>query len=180
MIDPCLITETDRLRLREFTPADAPALHVALGDPEVMRHSLTGARTLVEVEDTIRDFRAHYRQNGYGFWAVVEKSSTAVIGFCGIKPLDVDGIPEVELGYRLARTYWGRGLATEAATAVCHLAFRQLRIARVVAAIEQANTRSRRVAEKLGMRHWRSYNYRGRPCELYALSAAAGEPRGTQ
>lgn len=171
MTDPRLITETDRLRLREFTAADAPALYVVLGDPEVMRYSLTGPRTRAEVEDTVRDFREHYRQDGYGLWAVVEKASTTLIGFCGIKPLAVDGVREVELGYRLARVYWGRGLATEAAAAVCDVAFRQLCITRVVAAIEQANTRSRRVAEKLGMRYWRYYDYRGRPCELYALSA---------
>ena len=174
MTDPRRITETDRLRLREFTAADAAALHAVLGDPEVMHYSLTGARTLAEVEDTIRDFCEHYRHDGYGLWAVVEKSSAAVIGFCGIKPLEVDGIPQVELGYRLARAYWGRGLATEAATAVRDFAFHQLHIRRLVAAIEPANTRSRRVAEKLGMRYWRSYNYRGRPCELYALSA--GDP----
>lgn len=169
-VDSHFIVETPRLRLREFTPADATALHAVLGDAEVMRYSLSGPRTLAQVAQGIGEYQTHY-QDGLGFWAVILKQSNTLIGFCGLKPLDVDGERELELGYRLAHAYWGQGFATEAATAVCRHAFATLHVARIVAAIDDANIASRRVIEKLGMKFERPYDYKGIATRLYALAA---------
>lgn len=164
------VLETERLGLREFASGDADTLHAVLGDPEVMRYSVTGARTRAEVEDGIRAFQEGYRRDGFGFWAVIDKTTKLPIGFCGLKPLDIDGVSEIELGYRLARAYWRRGLATEIAGATCRYAFDNLGLNRIVAAIDATNRASLRVAEKLGMRYWRPFIYQGIPLDVYLLT----------
>lgn len=123
------------------------------GDPEVMRFG-DGPQTPEWVRDWIRRALACYEQRGYGPWAVIEKHSGELIGYCGLffYP-DINGRPEIEIGYRLARAWWGRGYATEAVTAVRDFAFDTLGLSRLVALIDPANVASVRVAEKAGMRH---------------------------
>ena len=93
------------------------------------------------------------QQWGFGSYAVMEQSSRAVIGYCGLFFFaDVNGQPEVEVGYRLARAKWGHGYATEAAQAVRDYAFQTLGITRLIAIIAPATHASLRVAHKLGIR----------------------------
>lgn len=123
------------------------------GDPEVMRFG-RGPQSIEWVRDWIERQIAKYDQQGFGLWAVVLPESETVIGFCGLTRFeDINGRPEFEVGYRLAKQYWGHGLATEAATAVRDFAFQQLKIDRLIALINPENRQSIRVAEKLGMIH---------------------------
>jgi RimJ/RimL family protein N-acetyltransferase len=96
---------------------------------------------------------AHFERFGFGLWAAELRESEELIGFIG---LSVPGFkaaftPCVEIGWRLAREQWGRGLATEGARAVAHHAFEELRLQALVSFTAPANARSRRVMEKLGM-----------------------------
>jgi len=147
------IVTTNRLSLRPFTVDDADAMQRVLCDPEVMRYS-TGVKRPDEVGTWLRERANRDVSRGYALWAVVEKTSDAVIGYCGLSHWpDVNGREEVEIGYRLARMHWGRGCATEAATAVRDVAFNVLHLPRLIALIDPANGASIRVAERLGMQH---------------------------
>ena len=148
-----IVKETDRLLLRQFTLADNDALLSIFDDAEVMRFG-DGPRPAEWVRGWLRDCLGSYERRGYGPWAVVEKASGHVIGYCGLFHYpDVNGRPEIEIGYRLAHACWGRGFATEAVLAARNYAFEALDITRLIALIDPANTASIRVAEKAGMRH---------------------------
>lgn len=98
--------------------------------------------------------REYHESQQLATWAVVKKKGFSVLGYCGLTHFpDVAGQPEIEIGYRLARSHWGYGYATEAASAIRDFAFGSLGIERLIALIDPANTASVRVAEKLGMHH---------------------------
>lgn len=145
-----MIAESDRLIIREFEVSDSASLLDVFGDEEVMRYG-DGIKTLEWVEHSIREWRKDYRALGYGKWAVVTKDSSQLLGYCGLEDLAMDGKQEVAIGYRLARTYWGQGYATEAVFAVRDYALDVLRLERLVATIDPHNTTSIRVANKAGM-----------------------------
>src|SRR3954447_3009869 len=97
----------------------------------------------------------HWDDHGFGLWALVPRDETAeCIGFAGLAiPSFLPAIlPAVEVGWRLAPAWWGRGLATEAARASIAFGFERLGLRSIVSVIDARNERSLRVAEKLGMR----------------------------
>ena len=146
------IATTERLALRHFHILDAAPMHQVFRDPEVMRFG-DGVQTKEWVDAWLRTCLERYHQTwGFGPYAVVEKRSQDLIGYCGLFYFpDINGHPEVEIGYRLARSAWGRGYATEAAVAVRDYAFATLCIKRLIAIIDPSNTASIRVAKKIGM-----------------------------
>ena len=115
MNKPIPSLHTDRLMLRELTPDDTPALARILGDAQVMRHSVRGVLSEQATGEFIDWCCQSYRQRGFGPWAVVDKSSSTLAGFCGLNAERVDDADEIEIGYRLAPGFWGKGLGTEAA-----------------------------------------------------------------
>lgn len=147
------IAETKRLLIREFLMSDVDAMLEVYGDPQVMRFS-SGLRTREWVQQRLqRAIEQDYPQNGFGNWAVVEKESHHVIGFCGLERCPHYGEEfDLEIGYRFAREHWGRGYATEAALAVCEYGFKQLKCTRIIALIDPHNQASINVANKLGMK----------------------------
>ena len=162
---------TPRLRLRPFTLADQDVIHAVYADPDVMRFVGHGAhRSLAETANALRIYGDVLAQRGYSVLAVTERESGAVIGDGGLHPMGGVG-PDVELGYTLARSAWGRGYATELGRALVEYAFTVLRVPRVVAQVEPANTASRNVLEKLGMSEREQRTAYGRPHLLYAVEA---------
>ncbi len=148
-----MITSTPRLLLRPLTLNDAAALAPLFADAEVMRFG-DGPQSPEWAQAWLRRALANYERRGYGPWAVVEKGSGDLIGYCGLFDFpDINGRPEVEIGYRLARAYWGRGYATEAVSAARDYAFGVLGLPRLIALIDPANVASIRVAEKAGLRY---------------------------
>ncbi|MCB8922210.1 MAG: GNAT family N-acetyltransferase [Ardenticatenaceae bacterium] len=147
-----IITETKRLLLRQFHAFDSDAMERVFGDAEVMRFG-PGVQSKAWVRDWLRWCREeNYQKLGFGPWAVVAKDLGQVIGYCGLFYFaDIDGRSEIEMGYRLARSFWGCGYATEAVTAVRDYAFTILCLPRLVALIDPQNTASLRVAAKAGM-----------------------------
>jgi RimJ/RimL family protein N-acetyltransferase len=145
---------TERLLVRHFHILDSEPMHRLFGDPEVMRFG-EGAQPREWVDVWLRTcLERYYRTWGFGPYAVVEKQSHDVIGYCGLFFFpDINGKPEVEIGYRLIRLAWGQGYATEAALAVRDFAFYTLGIKRLIAIIDPSNTASIRVAEKIGMHY---------------------------
>ncbi len=146
-----IIAETPRLILRTFDAEDNDAMCRVLCDPEVMRYS-DGIKTPEDIKGWIEECIENYSRHGFGLWAVVLKDSGKVIGYCGLTRFpDIDGQPEIEIGFRLSHSSWSRGYATEAAAAVRDHAFDTLGLSRLVALVDPDNTASIRVAEKIGM-----------------------------
>jgi [ribosomal protein S5]-alanine N-acetyltransferase len=162
---------TPRLHLRPFTLADHERIHVVYADPEVMRYVGHGAhQTIAETANALRIYGDVLTQRGYSFLAVTERATGALIGDGGLHPMGGVG-PDVELGYTLARSVWGRGYATELGQALVEYAFTVLRVPRVVAQVEPANTASRHVLAKLGMTEREERMAYGRPHLLYVVEA---------
>jgi RimJ/RimL family protein N-acetyltransferase len=98
---------------------------------------------------------AHQREHGFCLFAAELVGKASFIGFIGLSqvPFEAPFTPAVEIGWRLARPYWHKGLATEGAQAVLSYAFRKLNLDEVVSFTTPANIRSRRVMEKIGLKH---------------------------
>jgi [ribosomal protein S5]-alanine N-acetyltransferase len=110
----------------------------------------------------------HQKQHGFSLWAVTDVQSATVMGDCGLILYAHEG-PEIELGFRLGKPYWGKGYATEAARAWVAHGFGLLGLDRIVAATHPENAASQRVLEKVGMRFERMDVYDGERVRLYAI-----------
>jgi RimJ/RimL family protein N-acetyltransferase len=157
-----IFLETERLILRQFTSDDVENLVALNTDPAVLRFVGGVPLSRAEIEDDyLPAYLGYYtRFAGYGFWAVVEKSSGDFLGWFHFRPPeDNPGPDEVELGYRLHQAAWGRGYATEGARALIHKGFTEHGVQRVVAFALAENLASRRVMEKAGLALVRTYRH---------------------
>jgi ribosomal-protein-alanine N-acetyltransferase len=146
--------ETERLWLRRWRAEDRAPFARMNGDPLVME--FFPARLTREESDALADrIEAHFTEHGFGGWAAELRGDAAFIGFIGlaVPRFEAHFTPCVEIGWRLAREQWGKGLATEGALAAMRYAFAELGLAELVSFAVPANVRSRRVMEKLGMTH---------------------------
>lgn len=152
--------ETERLRLRRFTPDDVDLLVELDSDPEVM-HYITGGRTTPRqeiVDDYLPAFLDYYRRyDGFGVWATEERASDRFIGWFHLRPPDAADPLNVELGYRLRRDVWGLGYAVEGSRALIASAFTEFGARRVNAETMAVHAASRRVMERAGLRYVRSF-----------------------
>lgn len=144
--------QTERLTLRQWLKKDWPEFAGICADPVVMAYF---PRTLSELESykMAETISALISERGWGFWAAEEKSSGRFMGFVGLhipKP-EIPCSPCVEIGWRLAREFWGQGYATEAAEKVLKFAFEELNLAEVVSFTSVGNLKSRAVMERLQM-----------------------------
>jgi len=161
------ILQTRRLTLCEWLPTDCSRLHNICSDPRVMRFVGDGHTWST---DRVRAFidgeRSCAAAHGYCRWAVHHKADGRLIGFAGFVPA-VDG---VEIGWRLAASYWGRGLATEAGKQVVHHGFASLKLPRISATVQTLNQPSIRVIEKLGLQLQSQFCRGDRRLRLYAAA----------
>ncbi|WP_433170858.1 GNAT family N-acetyltransferase [Actinoallomurus sp. CA-150999] len=155
-----IFLETNRLTLRRFTEGDEDNLVELDSDPEVMRF-LTGGRPTPreEIRDRIPRLLDYYeRFEGFGFWVAQEKATERFLGWFHFRPnMSEPRDGEIELGYRLRRSAWGKGYATEGSRALIRKGFTELGVERVVAETMTVNLGSRRVMEKAGLTHVRTF-----------------------
>ncbi|MGW4772932.1 GNAT family N-acetyltransferase [Nocardia sp. NPDC004278] len=151
--------ETDRLVLRRFTDADVDNLVRLDSDPTVMRF-LTGEPTpRSEIEHhVLPGILRDYQRSSVGRFATVERSTGAFVGWLAVQPPPGGSSTDVELGYRLARSAWGRGYATEGARALIRKGFTELDVGRIWAQTMAVNIASRRVMEKAGLTYVRTFH----------------------
>lgn len=152
---------TARLALRRFTTSDVDLLVELDSDPEVMRFITGGVptpRAIVERDVLPGVLRDYERLGGLGWWAaeLLGERDGEFVGWLGLRPPGPDRLDEPELGYRLRRAAWGRGLASEGARALVDRAFRDLGARRVFAQTMAVNTASRRVMERAGLTYLRT------------------------
>jgi RimJ/RimL family protein N-acetyltransferase len=143
---------TRRLLLRRWREEDRTAFAALNADPIVMEH-FPAALSRGESDVLVDRIEAGFEQRGWGLWAVEVPGSAAFIGFVGLNPATFDApfTPAVEIGWRLAREHWGKGYATEGASAALEFGFDALGLDEIVSFTTHANTRSRRVMERLQM-----------------------------
>jgi len=170
---------TPRLLLRQWRDEDWPPFAALNADPEVMRHFLS---TLDERESNAFAYRhaARIEVEGYGLWATEVVETGQFIGFVGLnRPTwKATFTPCTEVGWRLARSAWGHGYATEAGRAALAAAFGPSGLDEVLSFTTVGNVRSRAVMERLGMTHTQDFDHpllpEGDPLRrhvLYRLSA---------
>lgn len=164
------ITETERLILRRFTLDDVADMTLVMGDPEVMKYSVSGVMSFEQTRQFLERILATYQRRGFGLWAVEYKATGRVIGYCGYYFQEIDGKEEVELGYRLARSFWGKGIATEAARSMVNYAFSVLKLPRLISIIDVENVGSIKVAEKCGLTYSKTIDFHGIAVRIYALN----------
>jgi ribosomal-protein-alanine N-acetyltransferase len=166
------ILETERLILRHLTLDDLDDLWALYRDPDVTRFIPDAPRTRAEAQEELGWFQhGHPQHPQLGLWATVYKSTGQFIGRCGLIPWTLDGRPEVEVAYALARAYWGQGLATEAARALAQYAFERLGLTRLICLVDGDNQASLRVARKLGMGLEKEIVDEFGPALVYTLTA---------
>jgi [ribosomal protein S5]-alanine N-acetyltransferase len=162
--------ETTRLRLRSFNDGDLDRMAELMADGDFMRFSL-GVFSREQTAGFLEKVRARDRAGLPSQFAVVLRENGRLIGYCGFFLQVVDEVEELEIGYRIDPSCWGRGIATEAARAVRDLAFHELGVARVISLIHPDNVASRRVAEKNGMTPEKETVFRGFPTIVFSIRA---------
>ncbi len=149
-MNPVLLTR--RLRLSDFSASNLPDLARMNADPEVMRH-FPATLNPEESVALLQRITEHQRINGYSLFALHLNESDAFVGWCGLMvvPFEAHFTPAVEIGWRLNKIFWGKGLATEAAEAVLRLGFLELGLSEIVSFTVELNQPSIRVMQKIGM-----------------------------
>jgi RimJ/RimL family protein N-acetyltransferase len=147
---PELVTE--RLLLRRWLPDDLDPYAALNADPLVMEH-FPSTSSRAQSRADIETFETRFDELGYGLWAVEVPGIAPCIGFIGLNPVTFDApfAPAVEVGWRLARAYWGAGYATEGARAALRFGFDTLGLGEIVSFTSPRNVRSWHVMEKIGM-----------------------------
>ena len=145
--------ETERLKLRRWSLDDAEAYYEAiLSDADVMRYLPGGVpRPREAAERSIRWFNQHAEEHGFSLWAVEEKSTGALVGNCGLVYIPNAAGREVEVAYTLAKAFWGRGMATEAARASVKYGFEECELDEIYGLAFPPNEASQNVLRKIGM-----------------------------
>lgn len=134
-----------------MTGHDLDDMAELLGDPDVMAF-YPAPKSREQARAWITWNQENYERHGYGLW-VIETHDAEFVGDCGLSWQDVNGEPRLEVGYHVRVALQGQGLATEAAGACRDFARRNTTADQLVAIIHPENRASRRVAEKIGMRH---------------------------
>jgi RimJ/RimL family protein N-acetyltransferase len=158
------VLETERLRLREWREADLSTYAAFWADEDTARY-VGGTCSRGDAWRRMAMQIGHWVLRGYGMWAVEEKASGELAGYCG--PWHPEGWPEREIGWGLAKAFHGHGYATEAGRRARDFAYRELGWPTAVSYIAAENVASRRVAARLGAIFERAGELRGRPVGVY-------------
>lgn len=157
-----IVLETPRLAIRQFTEDDAGNLFNLNSDPDVTRY-LTGGRPTPreEIRDQIIPFHlaVYQRLDRLGTWAAESTATGEFLGWFHLRPGPDNDITNVDLGYRLCRSAWNKGYATEGSRALIRMGFTDLGVERVFAHTMTVHTASRRVMEKCGLTLARTTSY---------------------
>ena len=144
---------TERLLLRQWRDEDLEAWTAMNGDPEVNAFLPWPALPISEISArSLRRFKRDIEERGWGFWAVEIAATGEFVGMAGLDPVEEGhGLEGVEVGWRLARSAWGKGYATEAARAALKYGFETLGLHEILSTAAAGNVRSRAVMTRIGM-----------------------------
>jgi len=144
--------ETDRLLLRPFKDDDLPELARLYSSSAVMRF-VAPVRDLEQTRVRLRKHQRDLKTYGFGLFAAVEKSTSSLIGRCGLDPEEIDNELQGELAWMFFPEFWGKGLATEFGARMLEVGFGQLSLRRIFAHAHPENEASIKVMQKIGMQY---------------------------
>lgn len=144
--------ETERLRLRQWTVEDYPAFAELNGHAEVMEH-FPNTLSQTESDNFASKVQNMIEEQGWGLWAMEEKSSQSFMGYTGLNkvPETLPFSPALEIGWRMSNKFWGKGYATEAAKKVLEFSFTELEKDEICSFTAVTNKKSSSVMERIGM-----------------------------
>lgn len=168
--------ETKRFILRELDDLDEADLFEMDSDPEVHVYIENNpVKSMDEIRHAIVFLKKQYKENGIARWAVVDKVTDECVGWCGLKyfrePLN-GHVHFYELGYRFKKKHWGKGYATETASAVVEYGFKHLAVDTIYAITHPDNVNSKHVLSKLGFHYVEQFDYDGDPTDWFELKRA--------
>lgn len=160
--------QTHRLTFRRYTHDDFPFFASLWSDPDVVQFIGKGeTRTQEQAQKSFQEWLLPGYRDGRGLYLILDKETEQPIGHAGVVQQTVDGKKEYEIGYWLAKEYWGNGYATEAAAFFKHYASNTLGITRLICLIQRKNKKSISVASKLGMILHKETTFNAIPVDVY-------------
>jgi RimJ/RimL family protein N-acetyltransferase len=164
-----MFLETPRLLLRPFQESDVKRwAQMLFADTQVMRYfPASSLKPRERARRRLKAYTEHWQEQGFGIWAITLKPKGDLIGQCGLNKLPETG--EIEVDYMLAKAYWKRGYATEAAQASLWFGFEKKHLERIIGLVVPENTASRLVLEKIGMVFVKEAYYFGLDVVYYAI-----------
>lgn len=172
------VLTTARLRLEPLDDTHLAGFNAMNSDPEVMRYLSGKPETLDESRAVIERVMARWADTGYSWWALVERATDRLVGAACLQNLRREAtlLPDracpLEIGWRLHRDHWGRGLASEAAAVIAGHAFDVLKAEELLAVCHPDNRASWTVMERLGMQPQGLQQWYGRELTTYRIDAA--------
>jgi RimJ/RimL family protein N-acetyltransferase len=171
--------ETSRLILREYRADDFEAYASFMADPDVARYIAPAPMSRADSWRSLASSIGHWTLRGYGTWAVERKDDHAFIGRVGM--INPEGWPALEVGWTLGQPYWGKGYATEAASAAMRYAFLTQPVDRIISCIDPENAPSQQVAMRIGEtkgeRRALSVGGKDYPVDIWAISRTDWQKR---
>jgi ribosomal-protein-alanine N-acetyltransferase len=165
--------ETERFIIRNIETVDVKGMFALDSDPEV--HEFLGKKPLINIEQSaeiIQVIRNQYKENGIGRLAIIDKETKDFVGWTGLKyEKEVrEDFNYYDLGYRLRKKYWGKGIATETAIASLKYGFETLALEKICAAAEINNIASNKILQKVGLRYIETFEFDGEPHNWYKIT----------
>lgn len=167
-----IFLETDRFLLREIVEADAQDMFELDSDPLV--HKYLGNKPITHIsqaEEIVQYVRNQYKENGIGRWAIMDKVTQDFIGWTGLKYEDYvrKDFDYYDIGYRLKKKYWGKGIATETALASMEYGFKQLNLEEIFGGAHIDNIASNVILKKIGLQFIEVFDYEDMPHNWYGV-----------
>ncbi|WP_159799413.1 GNAT family N-acetyltransferase [Flavobacterium sp. MK4S-17] len=161
------ILETNRLILRELNPNDAKSFYDLNSNPNVIKYTGNSAfKNVGEAREFLESYQV-YRLNGYGRWAVIEKTTNKFIGWCGLKFDEMEN--ETDIGFRFFEEEWNKGYATESAVACVRYGFENLKLKCIIGRAMKENIGSIKVLEKIGLKYEKDIEFDGKEAVIYKI-----------
>ncbi|MDG4945866.1 GNAT family N-acetyltransferase [Weeksellaceae bacterium KMM 9713] len=152
-----IILETERLYLREFNLQDSENFYNLNLNPNVIKYTGNSAfRNIEESKQFLTNYQ-DYKLNGYGRWAVIDKTNNEFLGWCGLK-YDKD-LDETDIGFRFFEEKWNKGYATESARACIEFGFEKLNLKTIIGRAMKENIASIKVLEKIGLQFVKEFDF---------------------
>ncbi|MEM7131737.1 MAG: aldo/keto reductase [Chloroflexota bacterium] len=169
-LQPLQTFSTTRLRAKAFAESDLDILCQLHLDSDVMA-TLGGVRSVEVTKRFIAEKIDHWSTHGFGYWIFRENDTGEFVGRAGLQHIEIGGNQEIEIGYTVASAQWGKGYATEMATALVDIAFNRLGITELICFTLTSNLASQRVMEKVGFSFEREILHKEEPHVLCRLKA---------
>ncbi|WP_445430497.1 GNAT family N-acetyltransferase [Chryseobacterium indoltheticum] len=161
------ILKTNRLLLREFNISDAESFYELNLNPNVIKYTGNSAFIDINKAKSFLENYSDYQKNGFGRWAVINKSTEEFLGWCGLK-YDED-LNETDIGFRFFEHFWNKGFATESAKACIGYGFEKLNLKTIIGRAMKENIASIKVLEKIGLQYEKDFNFDGLEGVIYKI-----------